>query len=207
MKFEHTQTYNIENALRGMRNPMDSWNKSDSYYSDDNFFIGNNDMALARKLIKAGNEHRKFLRQIFVSVDISAPRYWWAEFDTYKIGTVSNSCSTMHTLMKNEISLEMFELDQSFNDMNEYDRNFWVVVINQIERLRKEYNKVKDFKIFRRIKKYLPESFIQKRTVTMNYENILNMRYQRKSHRLFEWNDDFIFWSDSLPYIKEFEGV
>jgi len=194
MKFEHTEVFNFEGAIRGMRNPMDSWGKSDShsFLECECFFIGGNDLNLAQSLSKAGGEHRKYLRQIFVSVDISAPRYWWAEFDTYKIGTVANSCSTMHTLTRKAITSDMFELDY----VDEFDSN----LISHLDTLRCLYNETKDIKYFRKLKQLLPESFIQKRTVTMNYENILNMINQRSAHKLKEWSVDFIKWAKSLSY-------
>lgn len=218
MKFEHTEVFNFENALRGMRNPLDSWDKSDSGYGcyntfEDNrlcnncgfnpnwcgnapcYLIGENDLKLARRLIKAGCEHRKFLRQLIISVDISAPRYFWSEADTYSIGITKNSCSTMHTLTKNTITEDMFEID----DIDEFDSN----LISHLDTLRCLYNQTKDIKYFRKLKQLLPESFIQKRTVTINYENILNMINQRKNHRLKEWSVDFINWTKLLPYANE----
>ena len=201
---------------------MDSWDKSDSFYGCENssehkigkcencfydiecnnlyriFNIGLNDLELAQRLIKAGNEHAKFLRQIFVSVDISAPRYWWSEFDTYKIGTTANSCSTMHKISAYPITKEMFEIDTNMTE-----DTYWNIVIDHLESLRQKYNETNDIKWFRYLKQELPESFIQKRTVTLNYAVIRNMYLQRKNHRLKEWSINFINWIKSLPYAKE----
>ena len=204
MEFTRTEVFNLDGAIRGMRNPMDSWSKSDSYWMKgyQTYFIGENDLKLAQQLIKAGNEHRKFLRQIFVSTDIIAPRYWWSEFDTYKINTVSNSCSTMHKLASYPITLDMFEIDPS--SLTTQGISFYEIVIEYLESLRQQYNNTKDIKYFRAMKQALPESFKQKRTITMNYENIRNMIHSRKNHRLKEWSTDFILWSSKLPYSEQF---
>lgn len=194
MKFERTSVCNIENALRGMRNPLDSWAKSDSRYENGVYIIGEADMSLCRRLIAGGSEHRKFLRQIFVSVDITAPVYWWSEFDTYKVGTAANSRSTMHTLSKYPIGAEMFEIDGTS------DTPYWNFVVAELEKLRLKYLETKDYAYFRLLKQCLPSSFLQMRTVTLNYENIVNIRRQRCHHRLREWSEDFIAWTDSLPY-------
>lgn len=204
MKFENTQVFNIEGALRGMRNPLESWEKSDSEWSDDNielesmngcvkYRIGNSDRSLAQRLLKGGTEHRKFLRQIFVSVDITAPRYWWTEFDTYKVGVTRNSCSTMHKLSTTPITYDCFE----HSDL------VLVGLPETLEELRKEYLNTKNPAFFLKLKANLPESWLQKATVTMNYENILNMMSQRRHHRLTEWSKDFMQWADSLPYVQE----
>ena len=199
MKFENTQVFNFEGALRGMRNPKDSWNKNDSYYDkNNNYIIGKNDMKLAQALINAGKEHRKFLRQIMICVDITAPRYWFSEFDTYKIGTTANSCSTMHKLDAYPITIDMFEIDEIFD---EYDSIY--NTIDMLEGLRKLYNETRDIRYLRAMKQRLPESFLQKRTVTMNYENIYEMVRQRSVHRLKEWSKDTMEWIESLPYFNE----
>ena len=205
MKFENTEVFNSEGALRGMRNPKDSWNKSDGYYTcqspnrNSRYIVGENDMKLAKALIKAGKEHRKFLRQIMVCVDITAPRYWWSEFDTYKIGTTANSCSTMHKLDTYPITRDMFDVDEYFPH-NDSMYN----TIEMLEWLRNEYNKTKDMKYFRAMKQRLPESFLQKRTVTMNYENLYEFARQRSQHRLTEWSIDMMVWIKTLPYADEF---
>ena len=194
MKFERTSVCNVENALRGMRNPLDSWAKSDSRYENGVYVIGEADMNLCRRLISGGSEHRKFLRQIFVSVDITAPLYWWSEFDTYKVGTAANSRSTMHTLSKYPINTDMFEIDGS------PDTPYWNFVVGELEKLRLKYLETKDYSYFRLLKQQLPSSFLQMRTVSLNYENIINIRSQRRNHRLREWSEDFMRWTDSLPY-------
>ena len=202
MKFENTSVMNFENAIRGMRNPHDSWNKSDSKKENDLFILGDKDKELAISLIKSGSEHRKFLRQIFVSVDILAPLYWWKEFDTYKVATVSNSCSTMHTITKYKFNTNMFEC----NDLSKDGKAFLLAIIDKLNFLRKEYLITKDKNIWKEIIVLLPESFIQKRTITMNYENLLGMcsKGQRRFHKLTEWSTDFINWARSLPYAQEF---
>ena len=213
MKFEHTEVFNWTGAMRGMRNPMDSWSKSDTVESICDttepyritgtvgiyvrvVTIGENDLGLAQRLIRAGAEHRKFLRQILVSVDIIAPRYVWTEMDTYKIGTTANSCSTMHKLANYPITSDMFEFDGK-------DTPFFTQLVEDLEAMRCKYNQTKDMEDFRMLKQALPESFLQRRTVTLNYETILNMLHQRKNHRLKEWSTDFVGWVRSLPYAEE----
>lgn len=220
MKFENTEVFNFEGAFRGLRNPKNSWSRSDSCQSDftndgkNGFVIGENDMKLAQTLIKAGNEHRKFMRQIFVSVDITAPLYWWKEFDTYKVGTVANSTSTMHKLATTPITLDCFETD-------DYDRNLSLAdnpkgddgldnistfeedIIYVLENIRQKYLETKDKRYWKELVRWLPESWLQKRTITMNYENVRNMYFQRKYHKLTEWSESFIKWVESLPYTEE----
>lgn len=221
MKFENTDVWGFEHALRGMRNPLNSWDKGDSGYIDrrfnDQFHIGKNDLDLAQRLIKAGFEYRKFLRQIFVSVDITAPLYWWNEFDTYKVGTVANSTSKMHKLANTPITMDCFEMDD-FEHCNIKSEDLifpiessWESLVSDLEFLRQKYLETKDKKYWKELIRLLPESWLQKRTVTMNYENILNMYMQRKNHKLNEWSgkDDsskttFCSWVLSLPYAKEF---
>lgn len=215
IKFEKTEVFNFEGAIRGMRNPMDSWDKSDSGWgcydgasrvcasrpakcSVPEFVLGPNDMKLALSLIRGGTEHRKFLRQIFVCVDITAPRYWWQEFDTYKIGTVANSCSTMHKIKDYPFDLTMFEIDEGTDD------DYWENQIAVLEYFRELYNKTKDLKYLRTLKQRLPEAFLQKRTITSNYEVILGQLRQREFHRLTEWNKDFAHWAIDLPYMVDF---
>lgn len=213
MKIENVETWGFEHAIRGMRNPMNSWDKSDSGYIDkrfnDQFHIGDADMKLMRSLITAGPEHRKFLRQIFISVDITAPLYWWKEFDTYKIGTVSNSCSTMHKLKDTPITKDCFEM-QSYEDipmvLNALGNtdDFWYWLIEALEFLRKKYLETKDKKYWYELIRMLPESWLQKRTVAMNYENAYNMWQQRRHHKLNEWSDAFCGeFIEKLPYFKE----
>ena len=229
MKFENTSVYNIYNAIIGARNPMNSWNKSDSVFNGfngkiENTVIGKNDLELMQKLIKAGSEHRKFLRQIFVAVDITAPLYWWKEFDTYKVGTVSNSCSTMHKLANTPITKECFEMDD-FEDMpprmfkckdeygDTYEENnlcnfvsldlFWCHLIDVLNDYRVHYNETKDKRYWKELIRLLPESWLQKRTITMSYENLLNIYHQRKNHKLTEWSKSFCNWVKNLPYAEE----
>ena len=219
MKFEKTEVWGFEHSLRGIRNPMNSWDKSDTKIVlvnkndtwQEEARIGKNDMKLAQSLIKAGSEHRKFLRQIFVSVDITAPLYWWKEFDTYKVGTVANSTSTMHKLASTSITKECFEMDD-FDESPRLDCKsvrvsigaYWeFYLIPVLENLRQKYNETKDKCYWKELIRLLPESWLQKRTVTMNYENILSMIHQRKSHKLTEWSKSFIEWAEGLPYAKE----
>ena len=212
MKFEKTEVWGFEHAIRGMRNPLESWDKSDSCYIDkrfnDQFHIGKNDLVLMQKLIKAGSEHRKFLRQIFVAVDITAPLFWWKEFDTYKVGTVSNSTSTMHKLASTPITIDCFEMDDfedCKDDSNVYVSAIWVESITRLEKLRQTYNATKDKRYWKELIRLLPESWLQKRTITMNYENILNMYNHRcvHLHKLTEWSVTFKSWVECLPYAKE----
>lgn len=215
MKFEKTEVWGFEHAIRGMRNPLESWDKSDSYWGNDescleSYVIGENDLELAQKLIKAGSEHRKFLRQIFVSVDITAPLYWWKEFDTYKVGTVNNSTSTMHKLASTPITMDCFEMDdfENVNPFEVFGRNDDDVIttfelfLTFLEELRLAYDKTKDKRYWKELIRLLPESWLQKRTVTINYENLLNIYHQRKNHKLTEWHK-FCEWVESLPYAKE----
>ena len=208
MKFENTEVWGFKHAIRGMRNPLESWDKSDSIFENSlQCFnvIGENDLSLMQKLIKAGSEHRKFMRQIFVSVDITAPLYWWKEFDTYKVGTVANSTSTMHKLASTPISLDCFETDdvEVLEELNYELSCWWGELFTWLETLRQKYNKTKDKRYWKELIRLLPESWLQTRTVTMNYENILSMIHQRKGHKLTEWSKNFIEWAESLPYAKE----
>lgn len=215
VKFEKTEVFNFEGALRGMRNPMDSWDKSDSGWGCydgaspicrdrpincpvPQYVIGPNDLDLALRLIRGGTEHRKFLRQIFICVDITAPRYWWQEFDTYKIGTTANSCSTMHKLKDYPFDRDMFEIDEDSWD------DWWDNQIDVLEYFRVKYNETKNMKYLRTLKQRLPEAFLQKRTITSNYEVVLGQLRQREPHRLVEWNNDFCHWALALPYVQDF---
>ena len=278
MKFKNTRVMNFESAFHGMRNPLASWSKSDSFFgilnmqydtydydiadlwmkkkhsdiyidseeydknvtkyvdwlalngvlyqdsNDDEYIevalIGPNDMDLAQRLIKAGPEHRKFLRQIFVSVDITAPLYWWKEADTYKIGTTANSTSTMHKLASTPITFDCFEIDDIKDVIIEDNENpmFRItssyaagMFINWLEELRQKYNETKDTKYWKELIRWLPESWLQTRTITMNYENIRNMYLQRQNHKLNEWSgkhtqvdQSFCQWVKTLPYVNEF---
>ena len=279
MKFENTHVYNFEGALKGMRNPKNSWYKSDSdfaiadidYYEGSSYvadfwvqenhpelnwpeqfsdegcnicelyidkllnegtlsfnekthcadfaMIGPKDLHLAQSLIKAGSEHCKFLRQIFVSVDITAPIYWWKEMSTYKIGTTTNSTSTMHTLTNDPITLQSFEIDDlsshliyySVPNPNDPTRTlaendigmFADFLIEQLEFLRQKYIETKDKKYWKELVRWLPTSWLQTRTWTGNYEILRNICHQRKNHKLTEWNK-FIHWAEGLPYASYF---
>jgi hypothetical protein len=209
---ENTEVMNFEGAIRGMRNPLNSWDKSDSYQSDFTgdgkygFCVGTNDLKLMQSLIKAGSDHRKFMRQILVSVDITAPLYWWKEFDTYKVGTVANSCSTMHKIHSKPIELTDFSVDDFSYPMFTGNVNFETVfrlMVTECEFHRRRYLETKDIKHWRALIQLLPESYNQRRTVTLNYENIRNMYGSRNNHKLTEWSVDFMKRIDSLPYAEE----
>ena len=267
MKFENIRVMNFEGALRGMRNPKNSWHLADSKFDMGNgdcmrdavsevasnwleflnedlnnedkrteiedwllsngvidggdlcdcyqyAFIGPNDMKLAQQLIRGGSEHRKFLRQIQVSVDITAPLYWWKEFDTYKVGTVANSTSTMHKITSKPITLDCFETDDyveiGFPNKNNH---FIKELIAYLEFLRQRYLETKDYKYWKELIRWLPESWLQTRTVTMNYENLLSMYHQRRFHKLDEWSGieedgimtpTFVKFLEALPYANHF---
>jgi hypothetical protein len=190
---------NIENAMRGARNPMNSWDKSDSYYDEDgNYQLGPNDMNLARRLRLAGSDHRKFIRQIFVSVDITAPLYWWKEYDTYKVATVANSTSTMHKIHSKEFSIEDFSHDHLTEEGLESLKR----TVEDLERIRLRFLEEKNKEDWYSIIQLLPSSYQQMRTCTMNYESLINMYFSRKSHKLEEWHI-FCDWIKTLPYAKE----
>ena len=209
MKFINTQTFNFEGAFRGMRNPKNSWAKSDSTFTPHMTILGPKDLKLAQTLIKAGPEHRKFLRQIMVCVDITAPLYWWKELDTYKVGTTANSTSTMHKLADTKITRDCFEMgdyDSSvvvFDEELYYVQDAWCNLISICEGLRVKYNQTKEERYWKELIRLLPESFLQTRTVTMNYENLYSMYRQRKSHKLIEWRESFVNWVKTLPYANE----
>ena len=199
IKIERTEVMNFENAIRGARNPMNSWDRMDSYYDNEgNFILGENDLSLAKKLANAGSDHRKFMRMIFVSVDVTAPLYWWKEFDTYKVGTVANSCSTMHKIHSKELTVEDF----SFEKLNKTSLDKMQDLLKYIETIRQEYLETKDKDLWYNLIQLLPSSFNQMRTITMNYENLRNMYFARKSHKLDEWHV-YCDWIKSLPYSKE----
>lgn len=212
MKFEHTKVYNIEDALRGMRNPLASWAKSDSEWVDEDYIVGEKDMDLACRLINGGSEHRKFLRQIFVSVDITAPLYWWKEADTYKVGTTANSTSTMHKLASTPITLECFETDDlciNLHTLNsapladESMTNFINCVTQYLEALRLKYKETGDKRYWKELVRWLPNGWLQTRTWTATYEVLRNMYHQRDNHKLSEWHS-FNEWVKTLPYAQEF---
>jgi hypothetical protein len=274
MKFENTKVSNFEGAFRGLRNPLASWDKSDSYFglmndysiydydvadawevyehpeffqsdvvntdeciearqqyenkkvswliengvlatNDELYevaFLGPNDLGLAQRLVKAGSSHRKFMRQILVSVDITAPIYFWKELDTYKIGTTANSTSTMHKLASTPITIDCFEIDDYNENLVVYDEEPYSInssvgdcvqdFISFYETLRQRYNETKDKRYWKELIRWLPESWLQTRTLTMNYENILSICKQREGHKLTEWKA-FIDWAKTLPYANE----
>ena len=201
IKIERVSVMNFENALRGARNPMNSWDKSDSYYdAEGNFVIGEVDRTFGNKLCRVGSDERKFIRQIFVSVDITAPLYWWKEFDTYKVGTVANSTSTMHKIHAKAFEREDFSCDR-------LDEKSLAVLDSLIEYLEGERVKFcedrEDKQPWHNMIQLLPSSYNQMRTVTLNYENLVNIYYARRNHKLAEWHT-FCEWIESLPYAKDF---
>lgn len=199
IKIERTSVMNFENAIRGARNPMNSWNRIDSYYDEKgNFIMGPNDLNLAQRLARAGSDHRKFIRQIFVSVDFTAPLYWWKEYDTYKVATVANSTSTMHKIASKPFELEDFSHDH----MNEKALASLKATIDVLEELRQEYLETKDKTIWYSMIQLLPSNYHQMRTCTLNYETLMNIYYARRTHKLQEWHD-VCDWIASLPYAKE----
>lgn len=236
IRVEHVEVFNFEGAIRGLRNPMNSWDKSDSYMCDekhcggkccredmvdekdcnqpDRYHVGKNDLSLMRKLYKAGTEHRKYLRQIFVSMDIVAPLYWWKEFDTYKVGTVANSCSTMHKIAAKEFELDDFSHEHLLNESIE----LFKTTIDSLNQWRNKYiiaSKIDDIvgadllpskkTIWWQMIQLLPSSYNQRRTITMNYENAITMIKQRTGHKLDEWRE-FVEILSTLPYIDEICG-
>ena len=199
LKVERIYVMNMENAIRGARNPMNSWARMDSYYDEKgNFVLGENDLSLATKLAKAGSDHRKFLRQIMVSMDITAPLYWWKEFDTYKVGTVANSTSTMHKIQAKEFSREDFSMERMTGDAE----RMMDAVIACLEAERVKFNETKDKAAWHNMIQLLPSSFNQMRTVTMNYEVLINIYYARRHHKLAEWHV-LCEAIEALPYARQ----
>lgn len=221
IKIENVEVSGFEAAIRGMRNPMNSWDKSDSYFShfEDKsgmkyrkldtetgatapwMTLGENDLQLMKKLVKSGSDHSKFMRMITVTMDITAPLYWWKEFDTYKVGTVANSCSTMH-----KIHAKPFELDDFSHEHNLYIGKL-LDVIDVLNISRTLYLQTKDNDYWYSMIQTLPSSYNQRRTVQITYEVLRNMNRpgRRKNHKLFEWRF-FCEWVDTLPYYKEITG-
>lgn len=210
IKIEKIETYGWEAAIRGMRNPMNSWDKSDSHFEwgGKDFSIGEADLALMKKLVRAGSDHRKFLRQIMVSMDITAPLYWWKEFDTYKVGTVANSCSTMHKIHAKEFTLDDFSHEHLIDDEPIPGRVYSPfgmldATINNLNKCREMFLTTKDKRWWYSMIQLLPSSYNQLRTVTLNYEVLLNMYHARKDHKLDEWRK-FCEVIAELPYFKDF---
>lgn len=237
VKFKNTEVMGWEAAIRGMRNPMNSWKKSDSHkdgcrctplcYKSKDYAIGPNDLDLMTRLRKAGTDHRKFMRMIIVYVDITAPLYWWKEFDTYKVGTVANSCSTMHKISEKEFTLEDFSCEHLFDVESgepspkiegiactstgvlehvitalNYYREYYLSMIEQ--KVPGANKKAKD--IWWQMIQLLPSSYNQKRTVMFNYEVLANIYESRKNHKLDEWSIEFIKWIEGLPYVELITG-
>lgn len=200
IKIERTAVMNLDNAIRGARNPMNSWDKSDSYYNEKGeFVLGAVDLDFGKRLCRAGSDHRKFIRQILVSVDITAPLYWWKEFDTYKVGTVANSCSTMHKIHTKPFGREDFSCDR----MDEEGLRVLDGVIEYLEQERQRFcaNK-EDRQPWHNMIQLLPTGYNQMRTVTLNYENLINIYYARRNHKLGEWHV-LCDWIRSLPYAED----
>ncbi len=199
IRMERTSVMNLENAIRGARNPMNSWARSDSYYDESGrYILGPNDLDLARRLRRAGSDHRKYLRQIFVSVDVTAPLYWWKEYDTYKVATVANSTSTMHKITSKPFSLDDFSHDH----MTPGTEAFMRTVVAELEAIRLRYLATKDKKDWYDIIQLLPSSYNQMRTCSFNYETLINIYFARKDHKLAEWHT-FCDWILTLPYARE----
>lgn len=216
LEVSDVEVFNFEGAIRGMRNPMNSWNRSDSYYgcSGDtcdfcisqeecinvyhNYRIGQNDLQLMRKLYKGGSEHRKYLRQIIISMDILAPLYWWKEFDTYKVGTLANSCSTMHKIHAKEFTLEDFSHEHLDNGGQDVLYN----ITHHLNLCRLKYIETKDKNYWWQMIQLLPSSYNQLRTVTMNYENAVNIINQRSNHKLDEWHILIKELKKECPYLE-----
>ena len=200
LKVERTSVMNIDNAIRGARNPMNSWERSDSSYDENGkFIIGAADLDFGHRLAVAGSDHRKFLRQVFVSVDITAPLYWWKEFDTYKVGTVANSTSTMHKIHAKEFSRDDFSHDR----LDDGGLNLLDAIIDYLECERQKFlSNKEDRQSWHNMIQMLPSSYNQMRTVTMNYENLINIYYARRTHKLAEWHT-LCEWIESLPCAAE----
>ena len=221
IKFENTETLGWDNAIRGMRNPLNSWEKSDSYWEctdyspeeERDFYeykIGPNDYNLMKHLCNAGTDHRKFMRMIIVYVDITAPLYWWKEFDTYKVGTVANSCSTMHKIQAKKFTLDDFSYEHlEWTDAPEecYEAgDILSLTIKMLNVNRHRYLETKNKKYWWQMIQLLPSSYNQKRTVMLNYEVLANIYKSRKNHKLDEWSIGFMKWIESLPYSEFITG-
>ena len=232
IKIENIQTMGWEGALRGMRTPLNSWDKADSAYASDiertdtniaaygtkldryDFVIGQNDLSLCLKLIKAGSEHRKFLRMIHVQMDVTAPLYWWKEADTYKVGTTTNSCSTMHKIAAKEFTLDDFSHEHLIDDQDDFENEngqissykdfLYYDVLDVLNTARRQYLETKDKKYWWQMIQLLPSSYNQRRTWDMSMETLLSILHQRKNHKLDEWNEFRDICLEQVPYLKEF---
>lgn len=199
LKIEHINVMNLENAIRGARNPMNSWEKSDSYYNEiGEYILGSNDFSLAVRLCRAGTDHRKYLRQVFVSMDITAPLYWWKEYDTYKIGTTANSTSTMHKIHSKPFESSDFSTDQ----LAEEAKILFSNLMEELEKIRLKFIETNDKSYWYSIIQLLPSGYNQMRTVTLNYENLINIYNARKNHKLNEWQV-FCDYVRALPYSED----
>ena len=198
--FNRVYVMNLENAIRGARNPMNSWARSDSYYDENGqYILGENDLSLAKRLRNAGtSDHRKYLRQVMLSVDITAPMYWWKEYDTYKVATVANSTSTMHKIHSKPFEIEDFSHDH----LTENGLKVLRTLVDEMEKIRLEYVETKDKALWYDLIQLLPSSYNQMRTCTLNYETLINIYKSRKHHKLDEWRS-FCEWIETLPYAKE----
>lgn len=201
MEVKTLDVQGFEAAIAGMRNPLKSYAKADSATDEGIWQMGEADLDLAQRLIKAGPEHRKFLRMIWVWADITAPRFWWNEYDTYKVATAANSESTMHKLKDEDICRDLFEFD--WGAVPEMDDAFdeWIEILNRIQGMLNDADDPAEKKLYHRmLKAMLPEGFLQKRTVCINYETIRTMYHQRHHHRLPQWSEVFCGWVEALPY-------
>ena len=223
IKVENIEAWGFEHAIRGMRNPMNSWKLSDSLFITRQFcddeadmkladvchgvapIIKSNDLQLMKKLFKAGTEHRKYLRQIFVSMDITAPTFWWQEFDTYKIGVTRNSCSKMHKIHVKEFTPDDFT-HEGIDEVGGFALNGFMVMMNTCEWLREKFNETQDKRYWRALIELLPESYNMRATVSFSYENAVNMIRQRAHHKLQEWRT-FIKILLQLPYLEQLLSV
>lgn len=218
IKVENIETFGWEAALRGMRNPKNSWAKSDSYDTESNgYCIGENDMKLASTLVKAGTEHRKFTRMIHVQMDVIAPLYWWKEADTYKVGTTTNSCSTMHKIAAKEFTLDDFSHEHLIDDQDDFENEngqvfsykdfLYYDVLDVLNTARKQYLETKDKKYWWQMIQLLPSSYNQQRTWDISMETLLSILHQRKNHKLDEWNKFREICLEQVPYLEEFYNI
>lgn len=199
LTLKNTSVMNFENAIRGARNPLNSWGRMDSHTEPDGSFVfGPNDLDLAMRLAKAGSDHRKYLRMVFVSVDVSAPLYWWKEYDTYKVATVANSTSTMHKIHSKPFSMDDFSCDH----MTDGTKKFMETVVAELENIRLRFKETKSKDDWYDMIQLLPSSYNQMRTCTFNYETLINIYRARKNHKLAEWHT-FCDWIETLPYAEQ----
>ena len=199
LTLKNTSVMNFENAIRGARNPMNNWGRMDSHTEPDGSFVfGPNDLDLAMRLAKAGSDHRKYLRMVFVSVDVTAPLYWWKEYDTYKVATVANSTSTMHKIHSKPFSMDDFSCDH----MTDGTKKFMETVVAELENIRLRFKETKSKDDWYDMIQLLPSSYNQMRTCTFNYETLINIYRARKNHKLAEWHT-FCDWIETLPYAEQ----